>query len=130
MKEKIRKKIDLKLFDIGDYNHGSLIKRILWLFISSLFFKNSIFISYSIKRFFLRIFGSKIGNNVIIKPNVNIKYPWNLEIDSNSWIGENVWIDNLDKVIISSNVCISQGAYIFNGNHDYKEKHLIYLLKK
>jgi putative colanic acid biosynthesis acetyltransferase WcaF len=56
---------------------------------------------------------------VIIKPGVRIKYPWKLEIGSYSWIGESVWIDNLDEVKIGSNVCISQGALLLCGNHDF-----------
>ncbi|MBL4754826.1 MAG: colanic acid biosynthesis acetyltransferase WcaF, partial [Flavobacteriales bacterium] len=58
---------------------------------------------------------------VLIKPNVNIKYPWFLEIGSNTWIGEQVWIDNLGAVTIGSNVCISQGAMLMSGNHNYKK---------
>ncbi|MDP4687697.1 MAG: colanic acid biosynthesis acetyltransferase WcaF, partial [Salibacteraceae bacterium] len=37
------------------------------------------------------------------------------------WIGENVWIDNLDKVVIGKHVCISQGALILSGNHDFSK---------
>jgi putative colanic acid biosynthesis acetyltransferase WcaF len=39
----------------------------------------------------------------------------------NVWLGENVWIDNLARVTLGSNVCISQGAYLLTGNHDYKD---------
>ena len=38
-----------------------------------------------------------------------------------TWIGENVWIDNLVKVRIGSNVCLSQGAMLLCGNHNYKK---------
>ena len=69
----------------------------------------------------LRLFGAKIGKGVVIKPGVNIKYPWNLSIGNYSWIGENVWIDNLVQVSIGSNVCISQGAMLLCGNHNYKK---------
>ena len=69
----------------------------------------------------MRLFGAKIGKGVVIKPAVNIKYPWFLTIGDNSWVGENVWIDNLGKVEIGSNVCISQGALLLCGNHDYKK---------
>lgn len=34
-------------------------------------------------------------------------------------VRENAWIDNLDEVIIGNNVCISQGALLLTGNHDY-----------
>jgi putative colanic acid biosynthesis acetyltransferase WcaF len=71
----------------------------------------------------LRIFGASVGAGVVIKPRVNIKYPWFLEIGDNVWIGEDVWIDNLASVVIGNNVCISQGAYLLTGNHDYKDKY-------
>ena len=58
---------------------------------------------------------------VVIKPGVNIKYPWKLEIGNHSWIGEQVWIDNLAGVKIGSNVCLSQGAMLLCGNHNYKK---------
>ncbi|MBL4624846.1 MAG: colanic acid biosynthesis acetyltransferase WcaF, partial [Flavobacteriales bacterium] len=72
-----------------------------------------------LKRVLLRVFGAEIGKGVVIKPKVNIKYPWKLRVGDNTWIGENVWIDNLDLVEIGANVCISQGALILSGNHDY-----------
>ena len=37
------------------------------------------------------------------------------------WIGENVWIDNLAQVTIEDHVCISQGAMLLCGNHNYKK---------
>ena len=67
-------------------------------------------------------FGASIGRGVVIKPNVNIKYPWRLSIGDYSWIGENVWIDNLANVHIGNNCCISQGAMLLCGNHDYKKE--------
>ncbi|MDO4932063.1 MAG: DapH/DapD/GlmU-related protein, partial [Prevotellaceae bacterium] len=45
--------------------------------------------------------------------------PWYLTIGDDCWLGEGCWIDNLDKVVIGSNVCISQGAMLLTGNHDY-----------
>lgn len=68
----------------------------------------------------LRLFGARISKSVILKPKVNIKYPWLLCVGDYSWIGENVWIDNLVPVFIESNCCISQGAMLLTGNHDYK----------
>jgi len=71
------------------------------------------------RRFLLRLFGAKIGRGGDMKPGVRVKFPWRLSIGSDSWIGESVWIDNLADVIIGSNVCISQGAYICTGSHDW-----------
>lgn len=72
------------------------------------------------KVFLLRLFGAKIGENVVIKPKVNIKYPWKLSVGNHCWIGESVWIDNLAQVSIENHVCISQGAFLICGNHNYK----------
>jgi putative colanic acid biosynthesis acetyltransferase WcaF len=69
----------------------------------------------------LRIFGAEIGKRVVIKPRVNIKYPWNISIGENAWIGERVWLDSLDKINIGANACISQGAMLICGNHNYKK---------
>jgi putative colanic acid biosynthesis acetyltransferase WcaF len=42
-----------------------------------------------------------------------------LEIGDYVWLGEHVWLDNLEKISISSNVSLSQGAMLLTGNHDY-----------
>ncbi|MGZ3885471.1 MAG: colanic acid biosynthesis acetyltransferase WcaF, partial [Bacteroidia bacterium] len=74
---------------------------------------------YAQRRALLRLFGAEIGRGVVIKPHVNIKYPWNLKVGNNVWIGEKVWIDNLVMVELQNNVCLSQGAMLITGNHDY-----------
>jgi putative colanic acid biosynthesis acetyltransferase WcaF len=52
---------------------------------------------------------------------VSIKSPWFLELGDHVWLGEGVWIDNHTTVAIGSDVCISQGAYLFTGNHDWND---------
>jgi putative colanic acid biosynthesis acetyltransferase WcaF len=112
---------DLSKFNNNWYNPGNKIKVILWFFANSLIINNYLPIPMSIKVLVLKIFGAKIGKNLTIKPKVNIKYPWFLEIGNNVWIGETAWIDNFVKVIIEDNVCISQGATLLTGNHNYKK---------
>ncbi|HEY8398314.1 MAG TPA: WcaF family extracellular polysaccharide biosynthesis acetyltransferase [Flavihumibacter sp.] len=96
-------------------------KRAAWYIINLLVFRSSWLPLYSLKRGLLRLFGAKIGPRVVIKPNVNIKYPWLLSIGANTWIGEAVWIDNLCRVEIGANSCLSQGALLLTGNHNYKK---------
>lgn len=116
-------KTDLSKFDNSWYDTGAgMPKRILWYFVNILFFQSPLNPFVGLKVLLLRLFGAQVGKNVCIKPSVNIKYPWRLFIGDNVWIGENVWIDNLADVIIGNNVCISQGAMLLCGNHDYKKK--------
>lgn len=115
-------KTDLSLFNNQDYNPGSVLKRLSWYLANRIFLNTSVLFPSGFKCRILELFGAKIGNGVVIKPKVNIKYPWFLSIGDNSWIGENVWIDNLVQVNIGANVCVSQGAMLLTGNHDYKKE--------
>lgn len=114
------RQVDLSTFDNQWYKPGGLILRVLWYVISILFFQKGWIALTNVKVLLLKCFGAKIGKNVVIKPHVKIKYPWKLSIGDNSWIGEQVWIDNLGEVEIGENVCISQGAFLLCGNHDYR----------
>lgn len=114
-------KVELNTFNNAEYRPGSVFKRGAWYIINNIFFRPQILPFYGLKRFLLRSFGAKLGRKVLIKPGVNIKYPWFLQIGDYTWIGENVWIDNLANIAIGKNVCISQGAFLLTGNHDYSK---------
>ncbi|HAE31408.1 MAG TPA: colanic acid biosynthesis acetyltransferase WcaF [Flavobacteriales bacterium] len=114
-------KTDLSSFNNDWYRPGSKIKRFFWYFFNVFFLINPCNPLSGLKIFVLRMFGAKIGKGVCIKQRVNIKYPWNLEIGNNVWIGEMVWIDNLADVRLEDNVCLSQGAMLLCGNHDYRK---------
>ena len=116
------KQTDLSKFNNSWYKPGgNIIKRILWYCTNVLFFLNPWNPFSSLKVFLLKLYGAKVGKGVVIKPSVNIKYPWRLVIGNDTWIGEKVWIDNLVNVEIGNNVSISQGAMILCGNHNYKK---------
>ncbi len=114
------KGVDLNTYSNHNYNPGNVLKRLLWYAVNAIFFDSYWFPSSQLKVFFLRLFGAKIGRGVVIKPRVSIKYPWFLEVGDFTWVGERVWIDNLTDVQIGSNACLSQGAFLLTGNHDYK----------
>lgn len=114
-------RVDLTLTSAEDGPSRSLIIRILWYFTEILIMRNALITPYTIKRNTLRLFGAHIGQNVIIKPAVRVKQPWKLDIGENSWIGERVWIDNFAEVHIGANSCVSQGAYLCTGNHDWSD---------
>lgn len=113
---------DLSKYNNSWYNPGAgKIKILIWYFINVLFFINPLNPLSGLKVFLLKMFGAKMGKGIVIKPNVNIKYPWLLEVGDYTWIGEKVWIDNLAKVTIGKNCCLSQGSMLLCGNHNYKK---------
>ena len=112
---------DLSSFNNSWYKPGHKLKLLIWFFCNAFILQNKYNPFSSLKVTILKLFGAKIGRGVVIKQSVSIKYPWKLRIGNNSWIGENVWIDNLDEVSIGDNVCISQGALLLCGNHNFKK---------
>ena len=118
-------KTDLSKYNNDWYKASSLTKGFLitfvWFVTNRIFINSYLPLPISIKVAILKAFGAKIGKGITIKPMVNIKAPWNLEIGDNVWIGECAWIDNIGKVRIGNNVCISQGAVLLSGNHNYKK---------
>lgn len=112
-------RVRLDQFNNDHYEGGTLLYRGIWYLFSMAFFENALPFPSILKRVLLNAFGADIGKQVMIKPRVRIKYPHNLSVGDHSWIGESAWIDNLDKVKVGSHCCISQGAYLLCGNHDY-----------
>jgi putative colanic acid biosynthesis acetyltransferase WcaF len=118
------KKVDHSIYNNDWYKReigAGKIKQLLWYVINVVFFINPLNLSSGIKRFWLKAFGAQLGKGVVLKPAINIKYPWKLSIGDHSWIGEKVWIDNLANIKIGKSVCISQGAMLLTGNHDYSK---------
>ncbi|OYT71274.1 MAG: colanic acid biosynthesis acetyltransferase WcaF [Chloracidobacterium sp. CP2_5A] len=111
--------VDLSRFDNAWYRPGPTLKRALWALVNAWVLKSDLPYPSAFKAALLRAFGARVGRGVVIKPNVNIKYPWFLSIGDFTWIGEGAWIDNLAQVAIGAHACISQGAYLLTGNHDY-----------
>lgn len=72
------------------------------------------------RRALLRAFGARLGRGGRIKPRLRVKFPWRLEVGDHCWLGEGVWIDNLAPVRLGHRVCLSQGAYLCTGNHDFR----------
>ncbi len=116
------KLVELRRYDNSWYNPGgSVVKRALWMLLGQPLFGSAWLPGSALRVRLLRTFGARIGERVVIKPAVRVKYPWHLEIGDDCWIGEDCWIDNLTTVRIGCNVCVSQGAYFCTGNHDWSD---------
>jgi putative colanic acid biosynthesis acetyltransferase WcaF len=98
----------------------------VWYLLKCLLFVTPLPIPSPLKVGVLRWFGASIGRNVVIKPRVNICFPWKLSIGDYTWIGEEVFILNFEPVNIGSHCCISQRAFLCTGNHDYRQPDMPY----
>src|ERR1700733_968142 len=99
------KKVDNSIYKTTITVGAGRLKQFLWYFVNIFFIKNTLVVFSGFKIWLLRLFGARIGKGVVLKPGVNIKYPWKLTIGDHSWIGERVWIDNLAAVHLGKNVC-------------------------
>jgi len=68
----------------------------------------------------LRLFGARIGSACRLKPGLRVKFPWRLTLGQACWLAEDAWIDNLAQVNLGDRVCLSQGAYLCTGNHNFR----------
>lgn len=113
------------MFDLSEFSlpkgfrgRNAIVVQLWWLVQATAFSCSPQFM-YGWRNFLLRMFGAKIGKNVIIRPSVKITYPWKLEVGENSWVGDNVELYTLGNIIIGSNTIISQKSYICAASHDY-----------
>jgi putative colanic acid biosynthesis acetyltransferase WcaF len=117
--------IDLSRPDSRELVRGrSLFVEALWIFLGAPLIASRFLLSARLRSLILRLFGARIGFRMYMKPGVRIKFPWYLTVGDYCWIGEDVWIDNLAPVSIGSHVCVSQGAYLCTGNHDWSKPNL------
>lgn len=111
----------LDQYDNAAFSRGaSRLTEAAWIILSGTFF-NSWLPGSGWRRSLLRAFGAKVGQGVVIKPHVAVKFPWRLTVADHVWIGERVWIDNLAEVTIGANSCLSQGVYLCTGTHDWAD---------
>lgn len=97
-----------------------------WYLLKCLVFLTPLPFPSAIKRNVLRWFGAHIGCGVVIKPRVNIHFPWKLSVGDHAWIGEEVFILNFEPVTIGAHCCISQRVFLCAGNHDYRQPNMPY----
>lgn len=72
---------DLSGFSVPKgFRGGNAIKVQLWWAVQATIFAWSPQVLYRWRAFLLRLFGAKIGKNVVIRPSVKITYPWKLTL--------------------------------------------------
>lgn len=107
-------------FKLGSGQRGrSAIYVQLWWLIQSTIFRCSPQCMYSWRCFLLRLFGAKVGKNVIVRQTTSVTYPWNLVIGDNVWVGDDVELYNWSVITIEDDAVVSQRSYLCTGTHDY-----------
>ena len=115
--------LDLSRFDNNSFARGApRWKEIAWWICRSLCFAPWFPVPSPLKVAVLRFFGARIGRGVVIRSRVNITMPWRFECGDHVWIGDEVLVLSLDRVVVGSNVCISQRAFLCTGNHDFRKE--------
>lgn len=93
----------------------------MWYLVKCIFFLSPLPWPGKFKKLLLRLFGAKVGEGVVIKPRVNIHFPWKLDLGDHCWLGEEVFILNFEAVKIGAHSCLSQRAFLCAGNHDFRD---------
>jgi putative colanic acid biosynthesis acetyltransferase WcaF len=91
-----------------------------WGLVELLPVSNSWQISSRLRRAALVAFGAKIGEGVVLRPRLRVRFPWKLAIGERSWIGEDVWLHNQDRLTIGADAVVSQGTFITTGSHAHR----------
>jgi putative colanic acid biosynthesis acetyltransferase WcaF len=98
---------------------GELIRRALWECVQLPFYPLRPRAMSGLRVALLRMFGAKIGKNVLICGGVRVHVPWNLELGDYAAIGDRVEIYNLAPIRIGAHTTVSQHAYLCASSHDY-----------
>lgn len=105
---------------LGIQNQAS---RAIWGFVWNLLFRFTPRLPgfWAWRRFLLRLFGAKVGHEVLVYPSARIWAPWNLELGAYSRIGPWTDIYSVGKIILGENAWVSQYAYLCTATHDIDE---------
>lgn len=112
--------MELRAYDNSGFDRGRAPWiEALWVLVKCSFFLSPLPWPSEMRVALLRAFGAEIGRGVVVRARVNITFPWKLTVGDDVWIGEEVLILSLAPVVIESNVCLSQRAFLCTGSHDF-----------
>jgi len=116
----IRQYQDLSRFRLPDgvRERPAWFVQFWWIF-DAIFIRPTPQAFYAWRRFAWRLFGAKVGRNVLIRPGVRVTFPWKVTIGDNSWIGDNATLYSIARITVGEHSVISQEAYLCTGTHDH-----------
>ncbi len=117
--EEVKPFMDLSKYDQSWFDRGRPSWYILlWWFVQAVTFPLTPHPLNGLRCAILRLFGARVGKNVLIRPTARFTYPWKVTIGDYSWIGDDVVFYSLDHINIGTNCVISQKSYLCTGSHD------------
>jgi putative colanic acid biosynthesis acetyltransferase WcaF len=100
-----------------------------WLLVSWIFFTTHFPWPSTLKCALLRMFGASVGTGVVIRQDVYVHVPWNLELAESVWIGHGCVLLNFERISIGSNSALAHEVYLAAAGHDVADPHMGYLHK-
>ncbi|MDB9524434.1 WcaF family extracellular polysaccharide biosynthesis acetyltransferase [Oscillatoria sp. CS-180] len=111
--------VDLRQYDQSWYSPGRpKWVVLLWWLIQAIAFPLTLHAHHAPRRALLRLFGAKIGTQVVIRPSARFYYPWKIEIGDYSWIGSGVEFYSLASIRLGNHCVVSQNSYLCTGSHN------------
>lgn len=103
-----------------------VLNRIKWIWLDLVLFKLNIISAiipfHSIRNFYFRICGVKIGKNSFIHMGVRFYYPAGVKIGEGTIIGDHAFLDGRAPLVIGNNVDIASQVLIYNSEHDLQSE--------
>jgi putative colanic acid biosynthesis acetyltransferase WcaF len=91
----------------------------LWWLVQATLFAWSPQFMYGWRRWLLGLFCCRVGRGVLLRPSVQVTYPWKVSIGDCAWIGDEVVLYSLGEIEIGANTVVSQRSYLCAASHDY-----------
>jgi len=114
--------VDLRQYDQAGFDRGRPGWYVmLWWLVQGVLFPLTPHPFNSVRCQLLRLFGARIGKEVLIRPTARFTYPWKVEIGDYSWIGDDVVFYSLELIQIGEQCVISQKSYLCTGSHDAQD---------
>jgi putative colanic acid biosynthesis acetyltransferase WcaF len=106
------------------YTPNEYLRRFAWNLVQALLIRTSPGRAMKWRRFWLRLFGAKVGKLSGIRPTTRIVHPWLLTLDDYAMLGDGVSVYNLGRVTVGEHSVVSQNVHLCAGTHDYTKPDL------
>lgn len=106
------------------YPLNEYLRRFAWNLVQATLIRFSPGRAMRWRRFWLRLFGAKVGKLAGIRPTTRIIHPWLLTLEDYAMLGDGVTVYNLGHVTVGEHTVVSQNVHLCAGTHDYTKPDL------